>query len=509
LTDRITRGIFTPVMSPDEITELLDRTPALNDYIRSLTQPLHDEIAALKGELEWLKRQVFGQKTERFIAPDCQTALELGVSPQTPPMPMERISYERAKPRKHTPHGRGEIPAHLPRSEIVIEPEGDTSAMERIGEKVTEQLEYKPPEYYVTRYVRPVFAGERDGVRTVLCGELPALCNDKGKYGASIIAQVTVAKFEDHIPVYRVRKQILRDSGMDIAETSLDALVEKAAFWMSPIAERLRVDVMASGYVQVDETRLPVMIRPTNGKSTTGQLWLRHSPERCIVAFDYQRRRTADVAQQLLQGYQGILQSDGYVVYDAFSRTDGVAHACCNAHARRGFDESLTNDRSRATHALEQYRKLFAIEDEARKAGLSPPQRLALRQENSAPIAAAFKSWLDAQVAHVIPKSPIGKAVLYCLNRWRELTRFLEDGRIELSSNLVENCVRPCALGRKNWLFAGSEDGARRMATIYTVAVSAKLHGLNTFDYFTHILRELPKRTSGDIDDLLPTTWRQ
>ena len=483
-------------MSPAQIASILDEN-----------QSLRDEVADLTSQLEWFRRQVFGTKSERFVAPDCQTTLELAVEPAQAAAQTQRISYERTRPAKQTPHGREEIPAHLPRKEFELLPPDDISGMERIGQKVTEQLEYLPAQMFVTRYVRPVFAGDVDGVRKVVCAELPPLCSDKGKFGPSMVAHVTVAKYEDHTPVHRQRKQILRDSGVDVAESSLDKLPEIAATWLDIIARRCREEVLASGYAQMDESHIQVMIKPTNGKSTTGQMWLMHSPEKRIVVFDYDRHRSAEVARRLLKGYEGILQTDGYVVYNAYNKAPGIVHAGCHAHARRGFDESLGNDKVLATHVLCEYRKLFDIEELARQAAMTPEQRLALRLEKTAPIMAELKAWLDTQLRKVQPRGPIGTAIRYTLNQWTQLTRCLEDGRIELSNNFVENCVRPLALGRKNWLFAGCEDAARRAATIYTVLNTCRLHGVNSFEYLTDVLQKLPTRKASDIDDLLPWNW--
>ena len=485
-------------MSPEAIEALLAENAALKDL-----------VAELRHQLEWLKRQIFGQKTERYLPADGnQTSLELNVQEKVLPGKTEIVTYERKKPQNPTPHGREEIPAHLPRNEIVIMPEEDVSGMERIGEKVTEQLEYMPPKYSVNKYIRPVFAGDIHGERTVVCGELPKLCSDKGKYGASIIAHAVVSKFEDHTPIYRLQKIIARDSGVVIPESSLDTFPEIASFWLDPIAQKCADKVMGSGYVQSDETTLKVMIPPTNGKSSTGQMWVRHAPELQVVTFDYDRHRNGSVAKSLLGNYQGILQTDGLGSYDQFTEAKGVVHAGCHAHARRGFEESKQADHDRATHALDLYQMLFAVETEAKKLSLSPGNRLRLRQEKSSPIVAEFKAWLDAEIRNVRPKSPIGKAIQYCLNRWYELTRFLENGRIEISNNLVENCIRPLAIGRKNWMFAGSPEAARRMGVLFTVIGTCKLLGINSFQYLAHVLAEIPKRMNHDIDDLLPWNWK-
>jgi len=492
-------------MSPDAIESMIAENTALKSAVTFLT----DENTELRNQLEWLKRQVFGQKTERYIpSDDNQLALALGVPESNLPEKTETIIYDRKVPGRSTPHGREEIPAHLPRNEIVIMPQEDVAGMERIGEKVTEQLEYTPPKYSVNKYVRPVFAGDINGERTVVCGELPKLCSDKGKYGASIIAHAVVSKFEDHSPIYRLQKIIARDSGVVIPESSLDTFPEIAAFWLEPIARKCAAMVMGSGYIQADESTLKVMIKPTNGKSTTGQMWVRNAPELHIVVFDYDRHRNGTVANNLLGGYQGILQTDGLGAYHQFTKSDVIVHAGCHAHARRGFDESKSSDHERATHALDIYQKLFAIEKDAKSLSLPPGDRLKLRQEKSGPIVAEFKLWLDAEIRNVRPKSPIGKAILYCLNRWYELTRFLEDGRIEISNNLVENCIRPLAIGRKNWMFAGSPEAAHRMGILLTIIGTCRLLGVNSFQYLAHVLAELPKRMNRDIDDLLPWNWK-
>lgn len=491
-------------MTDEALTDILADYPRVKEENRIL----RDELSDVKEQLEWFKRQIFGGKSERFIQADGQMTLDLGVESMESPRQTETITYDRRKPRAHRPHGREEIPAHLRRERIVIMPQGDVSGMERIAEKITEQMEYTPPEYWVKQYVRPVFAGNVNGVRTVVCGELPALCNEKGKYGASFISYVTTAKYDDHLPIYRLCNAIKRDSGMNVPETSLDRLPMVASFWMRPVAQRLTEMLMKSGYVQIDETSVRVMIKPTNGKSTIGQMWLRHSPEQKIVSFAYDRHKNGDAAHRLLNGYRGILQSDGYVVYTTYSKEEGVIHAGCNAHARRGFEESWNNDKERSAHALEIYRELFTIEKEAKAQCLKPDERLLLRRDKSVHLMSSLKEWVDREVHNVRPKSNIGKAMRYCLGHWTELTRFLDDGRIEISNNFIENQVRPFAVGRKNWLFCGSEEAARAMAIILTVHGTCKLHDVNFFEYTRHLLEEMPRRKSNDIDDLLPMVWK-
>ena len=492
--------------------EAIDVIVAENASLKEENRRLRDEIAELKERVEWFTRQIYGQKSERYVpAVEGQTELDLGVAPTAQqPQQNEHIAYDRKKAARHTPHGREEIPSHLPRKQQIILPSEDVSGMEKIGEKVTEQVEYTAPRCWVRQIVRPVFAGVINGIRTVVCAELPPQCNEKGKFGASMISHVTTAKFEDHLPIYRLQRQLARDSGMMIPEATLDHLPQIAGFWLGTVADRLTRQVLESGYVQLDESTLRVMIKPTNGKSSTGYMWVAHSPLQRIVSFTYDRHRSGKVSEKILGSYRGILQTDCYAAYDRYSRMEHIIHAGCHAHARRGFDESMQGDKSRATYALELYRSLFAIEQEARTAGMDHARRLAYRQEKALPVLLAFKSWLDENVRQVKPKSAIGKAILYCLNHWNRLIRYLDDGRIEISNNLVENCIRPLAIGRKNWLFAGSESMAKMMGDIYTVQGTCKLHGINFFTYLTALLEELPNRTgtASAIDDLLPMNWK-
>jgi transposase len=357
--------------------------------------------------------------------------------------------------------------------------------------------------------VRPVYAAEINGERRIVCADLPPTCLDKGKAGASLIAHTVISKIEDHDPLYRQRLQIKRDAGLDVPESTIENWFNAGSFWLEALARRLKELLPAAGYQQMDESPIKVMVKPTNGKSTQGFMWLRHSPPLRIVTFDFDLSRSREVMKRLIDpGFKGIIQTDGYCVYDPLGTTPGITHAGCHGHARRGFERALTNDKKRATFALNLYRLLFAIEEEAGTAGSTPQQRLALRTEKSVPLMAQLHQWLTAEVKEVKPKSSIGKAILYTLGRWTELSHFLKDGRIEISNNLIENRVRPFALGRRNWLFAGSEDGAQRLAAAYTVLGTGKLHGVNTPRYLTSVLHELPLRQANDIDDLLPMNWK-
>jgi transposase len=494
-------------MTNEATTAILTENSLLKGEILSLK----DLVADLQEQLAWFKRQVFGQKSERVVpVNDPQCTLPLGEIPSAPPVPKtQTITYSRTLPNANkTPHGREEIPAHIPREIIPIEPDFDTTGMEKVAEKITEQLEYKPPEFYAKRYVRPVYATVINGERTLICPDLPPLCIEKGKLGPTVVAQTIISKCQDHIPHFRTAQMINRDCSMSIPETTIRDAFKQGIFLLDGIKNRLEEIALKSRYLQMDESSIKVIIHPTQGKTHPGYMWVRHAPLEKNVLFDYQKTRSVERGKGLLNGFIGTLQTDGLDLYPPICADLKLVHAGCMDHGRRGFEKALTNDNKRSSYAIDLIRPLYAVEETARELAMTAQERLALRREKSVPIFDAFIAWCTAQLGDLRPKSPIGKAILYVLERKTELGRFLEDGAIELSNILIENRIRPLALGRKNYLFAGSEDGARRLATAYTIIGTCIANGLNVRTYLNHVLQELPKRMSKNIDDLLPMNWK-
>jgi len=251
------------------------------------------------------------------------------------------------------------------------------------------------------------------------------------------------------------------------------------------------------------------MIEPTKGKSHLGYMVQMLAPELNIVTFHYMKTRNQKNIKDLIpSSYSGRVQSDGLNLYDFLDFKESITHVNCHGHARRGFKDALGNDEKRAQWMLDMYKKLFAVEASAAENNFSAENRLQLRLEKSKPIIDEMKLWLDKAVLEVPPKNLIGKAIGYMLSRWNALTVFLKDGRVELSNNLVENRFRKLALGRRNWLFTKSEEGARNLAAIYSVLGTCELNGINPYDYLCDLLEKLPARNSNDIDDLLPMNWK-
>jgi transposase len=492
-------------MSPEAAESLITELKAENLQLK-------DRLSDLTQQHEWLKRQVYGQKSERFIPSSdgqCSMPLEGVVPTQPPDAPMQTITYSRKNPSANkTPHGRDEIPAHIPRVIIEIPPDFDTTGMERVADKKTEQLEYKPPEFYVNCYVRGVYALVVDGRRTLLCADLPPLCIDKGKLGATVVAHTIISKCQDHLPHYRIARMISRDCTMGIPESTIRDAFKQGTLLLSALVNRMEQLALSSNYLQMDESSIRVMIQPTNGKSHRGYMIVRHAPLEKIILFDYQKTRNVERGKKLLTDFSGTLQSDGLNLYPIICEEMKLTPAGCMDHCRRGFEKALTNDKPRATRALDLMRPLYAVEEFARQHELAPEKRLELRNEKSQPAFVAFIAWCDETLRQTTPKSPIGKAICYTLDRKAELGRFLVDGDIELSDILIENAIRPLAVGRKNFMFAGSEDGAERLAIGYSIIGTCIRNGLNVRNYLNYVLKELPKRMAKNIDDLLPMNWK-
>ena len=495
-------------MTPAEQTALDTLTSAYND--------LRVRCEQLEQQLEWFKRQTYGSKSERFVPGNLQTSLSLDVPTNEIPVQLQTIeAHTRTKTGKAAPHGREDLPAHLPRRETVLLPGFDTTGMEKIGEKVTEELEYVPPSFFVNRIVRPVFAEVVNGQRQIHCADLPARCIEKGKFGPSVVSHLITSKLIDHMPLHRTRLQFARECNLILPQTTIESAFARGCFWLDAVAAALRQRVNAASYRQMDESTIRVMIEPTKGKSHQGYMWVQLAPTERIVTFDYNGSRSGKMIDTLVpSNWQGVLQSDGYDEYRRFvTRREGIVHANCWAHGRRKFDAALTNDRPRAEVALLEFRKLFDIEQDAltRAEKENIPLvdiRQLLRKDHSLPIVENLFAWLQKQVVEILPKSAIGKAILYMIDRKKEMMAFLDDGRIELSTNMIENKIRPLALGRKNYLFAGSEQGAKNLAAGYSVIGTCFLNEINPTHYISALLKELPRRTANDINDLLPMFWK-
>jgi transposase len=468
------------------------------------------ENMRLREELAQLKRLIFGQKRERFVplVSEHQLAITLDDEPpaavRVPATTTITFSRRQKESSATKLPSRNPLPAHLRREIIRLEPEGDVSSLKKIGEEETEELEYVPPELYVKHYIRSKYAKpEGEGI---VIAELPTRPIEKGRAGAGLLAHVLISKFVDHLPLYRQQQQLRRQK-INIPESTLGGWVKACGETLLPLYETHRGGVQQSSYLMVDETPLPVLDRTKPGKTHLGYHWVYYDPVAKLVLFDYRPGRSRAGPNDILRDFQGYLQCDGYAGYDDILARPGVMGVGCFAHARRYFEQAQDSDRQRAEWMLLKLQALYAFERQARQAQMSFEERHALRQEQALPLLAEIRAWLHSNLTAVLPKSAIGKAIGYMLGQWPKLEKYISDGRLEIDNNLVENAIRPVVVGRKNYLFAGSHEGAKRAAIIYSLVATAKRHEVEPFAYLKDVLTRIPDYPRHKLIELLPQNW--
>lgn len=470
----------------------------------------------LKHELLYVRRALFGRSSERYVKED-PNQLKLDFEGQntlpeeeqaTLEAAKETITYQRNK-KKENPQKpvRQALPAHLERKEEVIEPNPLPEGSKCIGEEVTEVLEYTPGRLYVRRIVRKKYAlADEAGV---IIGALPSLPLPKSNAGASLLSQLLVSKYQDHLPFYR-QIEMFKRQGVQLAQATLNGWFSAAVDLLEPLYEVLRKQVMSSDYIQVDETTIPVVDRDKPGATRKGYHWIIRSPEERKLYFHYDEgSRSQRVAIAILKDFRGAVQSDGYGAYNIYENKKGVLLLGCWAHARRKFEQSLKNDPVRAQFALEQIQLLYRLERQAEEEALSKVEVETLRRQKAYPILRAFEKWLDGQYAQVLPKSPIGQAIAYTYNIYPRLVRYVLDGRYKMDNNGAENGVRPLALGRKNYLFCGNHEAARRTAIIYSLLGTCKINQVNPIEWMTNVLNKILDTKVDDLHRLLPEEWEK
>jgi transposase len=474
----------------------------------SLINKLSNEITELKMQLDWFRRQVFGTKSEHFIpSDDLQMAIELGIT-KNEDLDNQSAEINVSYTKKNTDtkpaagHGRGSMPTHLPIKDKIVEPEGDISGMVKIGEEVSWYYEMdKPSSLHIVRTIRPKYAlPQKDGV---VIGKLPALPVEKGNAGPGLIAQILSDKYIYHLPLDRQRKKFNTEYKVSFSESWLSDNVGNGVFWLEPVYNEYVKKLLSSSYIQADETPIPVLTKDGKGKTHRGYFWVYHDPIQKIVIFDYRDNRSSKGPSEFLENYRGIIQIDGYEGYSKIITRNDLTRAACMDHVRRRFEKALEYDKERSVNALDIMREWYNLEREAREMNLSFDERLAMRKEKIATSMNTFKKWMQQQLLVILPKSPIGIALQYALNQWDYFTPYLTDGRIELSNILIENAIRPVALGRKNFLFAGSQAAAKWPAVIYSLAATANYHGVTQFEYFKELLTELPNATNKELQNYL------
>ena len=496
--------------------ELLARHAREATFKQALIDKLTHEVANLR-------RLKYAVTSEKFCAGMSaeqksliEETLDSDIAQLTAELEQADADAQGAKDEKAKQHPRREpLPAHLPRRDVHHEPENTACAcgcaMKRIGQDIAERLDYEPGVFTVERHVRGKWACAH--CQKVVQAPVPAHVIDKGIPTAGLLAQVLVAKFLDHLPLYR-QERIFERAGMLIARSTLAQWVGECGAQLQPLVDALTNELLGHGVLHADET--PVgMLKPGNKKTHKAYVWTycttSFNATRAVV-FNFAETRGGENVRGFLrqdgtgeQAWRGTLVTDGFSGYKAsFER--GVTEAGCLAHARRKFHELWANHASKVgQQALRYFQVLFRIEEDI--AAATAEERRRVRQRKSRRVAAALHKWLLAQRQLVPDGSATAKAIDYSLKRWKALTRYIDDGDVPISNNWVENQIRPIALGRSNWLFAGSLRAGQRAAAVMSLVHSAKINGHDPYAYLKDVLERLPSQPASRVEELLPHRW--
>ena len=479
----------------------------------ALIGSLQEQLQQALWRVRQLEKELFGPSSERHCAEPFskeQILFSLFPPPAAPAATQQvlvRLEDKQSEPRVRRQPAAQVLETVSQR----IEPEekvcphcGQTKC--EIGCEKSERFEYVPAKIIRHETLRPKLACPC-GQGTVSIAPLPPSVIEQGQPGASLVAHVILSKYDDHLPLYRQEQQFAR-LGVNFPRQTLCDWVEKGAQWLQAIVREMKRELLLGDYLQVDETPVKVMDPEVKGRCATGYLWVAGVPGGDVV-FEFHPGRGKEFALELTGDFQGYLQRDGYSAYGALARErPALIPVGCWSHARRKFVEAAELESATGLEIVQEIRKLYLIEHHARDECLKTEPRLKLRQELSAPILQALRPRLEAAREKCLPQSPLGKAISYALGEWRPLTRYLEDGRLEIDNNLTENAIRPSAVGKKNWLFIGHPEAGWRSAVIYSVIVSCRRRGIDPWEYVRDVLQRLPAMKQSELLSLLPRCWK-
>ena len=505
--------------APDTKTFEASAAPDTLGELRAALQRMQGElkfkqtrIDALNFEIARLKRWRFGSSSESL---DTSTQAVLFDHILIDTALEDRAAQDANKPPASPPRAKGKavrqaLPANLPRIEHHHEIEETHcacgQAFKRIGEEVSEQLDCVPAQFFVLRHIRGKYACAC--CQTITAAPMPAQMIDKGIPAPGLLAQVAVAKHDDHLPLYR-QEEIYARSGVHIARSSMAQWIGICGVRLTPLAQALQQFILGHAVVHADETPVQ-LLAPGRGKTKKAYVWVYRTTNfvaQRAVLFDFCASRASEHPQRVLQEYKGTLVTDDYSGYHKLQGQGAITGALCMAHARRKlFEAHKLNGSQIAAHAVALIAKLYEVERESRE--LEPQARLLLRQSRSRPIADALHAWLLAQRKALAKSDVTAKAIDYSLSNWRALTHYLDDGNVPIDNNAVENAIRPLAVGRKNWLFVGSQQAGERAAVMLSLIESAKLNGHDPWAYLKDVFERLPTLKNRDLELLLPHNWR-
>lgn len=480
------------------------------DLLKAMLVVADAELEHLRMQVARLRRMAFGRSSERLTREADQ--LELGLE-EAEAEAAARVPPAVARARDAAKPHRQPLPDHLPREEVLHEPAcvcpDCGGAMRRMGEDVTEQLDYVPASFRVVRHVRPRLSCR--SCERIVQAPMPAMPIERGRPSAGLLAHVLVSKYADHLPLYR-QSGIYARHGVDLARSTLADWVGRSASLLSPLVDALERHVMGGSTLHADDTPVPVLA-PGAGRTRTGRLWTYVRDERGAggeappaVLFRYAPDRKAERPAEHLRSFQGDLHADGYAGFDRLYG-ERVAEVACWAHVRRKFyDVHLATGSGTAREALNHIAGLYAVEQDVR--GRPPDERRRERQARAGPLLDQLRRWLDLTLPKLSRRSDLAVAVRYALARWPALTRYADDGRLELDNNAAERSLRGVALGRKNWLFAGSDQGGHRAASIYSLVETAKLNGVDPQAWLADTIARIADHPARRVAELLPWNYR-
>ena len=508
----------------DRATLLAERESLIERFRVEASEQLAAQAARheaeLKAAIAALLRRYYSPRNERF---DPRQLLLFGQNLEHLPLDETSIAEEAGEElvtrriKKRHNHGRSPLPDHLPRVEIEHDLTDEQKQCPccgevrcRIGQEVSEQLEYLPASFKVLKHIRHKYACgkcEQEGYNpNIALAVKPPQPIAKGLPGPSLLAYLIVSKFGDHLPLYRL-ENILSRQQVDVARSTMCAWFAVAGELVRPLIELMVRRILLSLVIHTDDTTVPVQ-SPGEGKCRKGRLWCYLGDlGNPYIAYDYTPDRTRAGPANWLRSYRGFLQADAYGGYDGIFHT-GATEVACWAHARRKFFDAKETDGKRAAHLLALVGRLYEVERDAKE--LTVDERLTLRQTRSVPVLDQIKTWLDAEQPFVLPRSQMGQAFTYTLNQWTALRAYTTAGFLNIDNNAAERALKRVAIGRKNWLFAGNDYAGGTAARLYSLIASAERHGLDPHRYLTSVLAQLPLIAPDATDELaqfLPDAW--
>ena len=506
-------------MSKEAIEELPSDVATLQSLLLAERKKSQELVSRLEQRIAELLKQFFAKRRERFVHPnqlmlfDLDELTELVQEAQQEEKEQELLQRRRGNPKGH---GRRELPEHLPREVIRHElaqeelpcPCCGTPRTE-IGCETSQQLEFIPAQLKVLVHERVKYACKTCQEQVVIA-PVPGKPIEKGLPGPGLLAQILLSKYGDHTPLYR-QEDILARSGVILRRSTLCDWVAAASDLLAPLYRLMVQRVLKSKVIHTDDTTVK-LLDPEHEKSITARFWAYLGDlQNPYVVYDFTDSRRRDGPQNFLKGFAGYLQADAYGGYDGIYLGGQVKEVACWAHARRKWFEAESNDSARAHHALALIQRLYLLERDC--AEMNATERQEARQLHSLPILQEFKAWLDNEQEKLLPKSPAGQAAQYARNQWNALTRYCEDGELAIDNNAAERMMKPCAIGRKNWLFVASREGGRRAAVLMSFVNSCKRNQVEPWAYLRDLFVELPElgNTPGEeqLENLLPNCWLQ